>query len=55
MQVMYPAHVIAAAAFYFARKFTQAEVPKGANGKEWWEDYGVKIENLRGRHFIVLF
>ena len=48
MQVMYPAHVIAAAAFYFARKFTQTEVSKCADGKEWWEDYGVKIENLRG-------
>jgi hypothetical protein len=48
MQVMYPPHVIAAAAFYFARKFTHTEVPRSADGKEWWEQYGVKIENLRG-------
>jgi hypothetical protein len=48
MQIMYPPHVIAAAAFYFARKFTKTEVTRGMDGKEWWEIYGVKIENLRG-------
>jgi hypothetical protein len=48
MQIMYPPHVVAAAAFYFGRKFTQTKVPRNADGKEWWEQYGVKIENLRG-------
>lgn len=47
MQIMYTPHEIAAAAFYFARKFTQTEIPKGPDGKEWWEQYGVKIEHLR--------
>jgi len=50
MQIMYPAHVIAAAAFYFARKFTHTEVPRGSDGKEWWEQYGVNIELLRGKN-----
>jgi len=45
---MYPAHVIAASAFYFGMKFTGTKVPPGPDGKEWWEQYGVKIENLRG-------
>lgn len=48
IQIRYPAHVIAAAAFYFARKFTQTTIPKGAGGKEWWEEYGVNLEDLRG-------
>lgn len=48
MQVIYPAHVIAAAAFYFARKFTHTQIPKNLDGKEWWEQYGVRIEDLRG-------
>ena len=47
MQVMYTPHVIAAAAFYFARKFTHTEVHTGDEGKEWWEQYGVKIDQLR--------
>jgi hypothetical protein len=44
---MYTPHVIAAAAFYFARKFTLTEVAKRSDGREWWEEYGVKIEQLR--------
>ena len=48
MQVIYPAHVIAAAAFYFARKFTHTHIEKGPDGREWWEQYGVRIEDLRG-------
>lgn len=48
VQIMYPPNVIAAAAFYFARKFTHTEVPRSPDGKEWWEQYGVKIEALRG-------
>lgn len=48
---MYPAPVIAAAAFYFARKFTNSDVPRDAEGKEWWEQYGAKIEHLRGSSF----
>ena len=48
MQIIYPAHVIAAAAFYFARKFTHTQIPKGSDGKAWWEQYGVRIEDLRG-------
>lgn len=45
---MYPPHVIAAAAFYFARKFTQSEVSRSSDGKEWWEQCGVRLEHLRG-------
>ena len=48
MQIMYPPRVIAAAAFYFARKFTGTEIPKEPDSKEWWEHYGVKVEHLRG-------
>jgi protein BUR2 len=48
VQIMYPPNVIAAAAFYFARKFTHSDVPRNPEGKEWWEQYGVKIEPLRG-------
>ena len=48
MQIMYPPNAIAAAAFYFAKKFTQTEIPRSPDGKEWWEQYGVKIEQLRG-------
>ena len=48
MQIIYPAHVIAAAAFYFARKFTHTQIRKNPDGKEWWEQYGVRIEDLRG-------
>ena len=48
MQVMYPSHVIAAAAFYFASKFTKSEVPRTSDGKEWWQEYGVNLESLRG-------
>jgi protein BUR2 len=48
IQIMYPPHVIAAAAFYFARKFTRTTLAKGPEGKEWWEEYGVKLEDLRG-------
>jgi protein BUR2 len=54
MQIMYPPHVIAAAAFYFARKFTHTELPHDVDGKEWWEQYGVKIENLRGTTFMMV-
>ena len=55
MQIMYPPHVIAAAAFYFARKFTHTDVPRGSDGKEWWEHYGVRIEQLRGISIVLLF
>jgi hypothetical protein len=48
MQVMYPAHVIAASSFYFARKHTQTMVPKSPEGKEWYEEYHVRLEDLRG-------
>jgi len=48
IQIMYPPHVIAAAAFYFARKFSRTNLSKGPDGKEWWEEYGVKLEDLRG-------
>ena len=54
MQVMYTPHVIAAAAFYFARKFTHAEIPKRPDGREWWEEYGVKIEQLRGAVMMMV-
>ena len=48
MQLLYPPEVIAAAAFYFAKKFTKATVPPSPDGKEWWETYGVKLDDLRG-------
>ena len=50
MQLIYPAHVIAASSFYFARKHTQTIVPKGPDGKEWYEQYHVKLEDLKGSH-----
>lgn len=48
MQILYPPEVIAAAAFYFAKKFTKTTVPASSDGKEWWETYGVKLDDLRG-------
>jgi hypothetical protein len=48
MQIMYPPRVIAAAAFYFAKKFIGTEIPKEEGAKEWWEEYGVDLEDLRG-------
>ena len=34
---------------YDRRRFTKTEIPRSAmDGKEWWEEYGVKIEHLRG-------
>jgi len=55
MQLIYPAHVIAASSFYFARKHTQTVVPKSPDGKEWYEQYHVKLEDLRGPHPKALF
>ena len=48
MQIMYPPRVIAAAAFYFARKFSGTEIAKEEGSVEWWEEYGVRLEDLRG-------
>ena len=47
IQIQYPAHVIAAAAFYFARKFTATVLLPRLGDKEWWEEYGVKLEDLK--------
>jgi protein BUR2 len=52
MQVMYPAHVIAASSFYFAKKHTQTIIPKSPEEKEWYEEYSVRLEDLRGTKCI---
>jgi protein BUR2 len=52
MQVMYPAHVIAASSFYFARKHTQTIIPQSPEGKEWYEEYHVRLEDLRGTKYL---